>query len=238
MFRVFSDVKRMSNRATPNPQQDSTMDEILASIRKLISEDPPPQEPAKRLQMASLPQAQLIPDQAKPRVVVPVPAAAPIPTVTPTSVVDLNVLDLTDELNDEDSAQVVRVAPATAAPAIEDNLIFQPVEAPAKMREELSTDDDLISDNTRDAMGRAFANIDGRAPHVALQGGNIESIFAEAVQQAFRPALTEWIDGHSNDVMDQLRPLIRAWMDEHLPPLIESAVVKEIARAAQRARKP
>jgi cell pole-organizing protein PopZ len=70
-----------------------------------------------------------------------------------------------------------------------------------------------------------------------LQGGNIESIFAEAVQRAFRPALTEWIDGHSNDVMDQLRPLIRAWMDEHLPPLIESAVVKEIARAAQSARK-
>jgi cell pole-organizing protein PopZ len=36
--------------------------------------------------------------------------------------------------------------------------------------------------------------------------------------------------------MDQLRPLIRAWMDEHLPPLIEAAVIKEITRAA--ARKP
>jgi hypothetical protein len=62
MFRVFSDVKRMSNRATPNPQQESTTEEILASIRKLISEDPLPQEPATRLQMTSVPRAQLIPD--------------------------------------------------------------------------------------------------------------------------------------------------------------------------------
>jgi uncharacterized protein len=213
------------------------MEDILASIRKIISEDPTPQQPAKLLQKTSVPKAQLIPDQPKPRVVVPAPAATLIPTVAP--LVDLNVLDLTEEVHDEDSAQTVRVAPATAEPAIED-VIFQRVEAPAKMPKELSTqdDDDLISDSTRDAMGRAFANTNGRAPHVALKDGTIEVIFAEAVQQAFHPALTDWIDGHTNEVMDQLRPLIRAWMDEHLPPLIEAAVVKEIARANQRARKP
>jgi hypothetical protein len=75
---VFSDAKRMSNRATPNPQQESTMEEILASIRKVISEDPPPQEAAKVVRKTSVPKAQVIPDRPKPRVVVTVPAAAPV----------------------------------------------------------------------------------------------------------------------------------------------------------------
>ena len=214
------------------------MEEILASIRKIISEDQPP-EAGKPAAKASAPKPQPIPDPPKPRVVVPIPA----PIVAAAPVAELDVLDLTDEVDDEDAAPPVRLAPAAAAPVIEDDVIFQNIEAAPKMPElstsELSADDDdLISDNTRHAMGRAFSNMNGHAPHVALKGGNVESIFAEAVQQAFRPALTEWIDDHSSDVMDQLRPLIRAWMDEHLPPLIEAAVVKEIARAAQRARKP
>ena len=100
-------------------------------------------------------------------------------------------------------------------------------------------DNDLISDTTRHAMGRAFAGLNGRSnPDVTPKNGSVEAIFADAVQQAFRPVLKEWVDDHSEDVMEQLRPLIRAWMDEHLPPLIEAAVMKEILRAADRARKP
>jgi cell pole-organizing protein PopZ len=118
---------------------------------------------------------------------------------------------------------------------IEDDVIFQNIEPVSRVKER-PMDDDFISDTTRSAMGRAFANLNGQAPQVTLKGGSIESIFADAVQQAFRPALKEWIDDHSDDMMDQLRPLIRAWMDEHLPPLIEAAVIKEISRAA--ARKP
>ena len=100
-------------------------------------------------------------------------------------------------------------------------------------------DDDFVSDTTRHAVGRAFANLDGGPrPQFAFRTGSIEDIFAEAVQDAFRPALKEWIDEHSQEVMDQLRPLIRAWMDEHLPPLVQAAVAKEITRAADKARKP
>ena len=84
-------------------------------------------------------------------------------------------------------------------------------------------------------MGRTFANLNGgHAPPVALKGGSIETIFSDAVQNAFRASLKEWVDDHSDEVMDQLRPLIRAWMDEHLPPLVEAAVIKEIGRAASR----
>ena len=217
----------MSSQANTNPQTEPTMEEILASIRKIISEDQPA-EGAK--------------PTARPASAKPVPVAEPAPAraaPAPAAEADLDVLDLTDEIPDEEPP--VRVAPRVApppsapAPAIENDVIFQNIEPVAPRIKERTMDDDFISDTTRSAMGRAFQNMNGgQAPQVALKGGSIEAIFADAVQQAFRPALKEWVDDHSNDIMDQLRPLIRAWMDEHLPPLIEAAVIKEISRAAMR----
>ena len=219
----------MSSQANTNSQTEPTMEEILASIRKIISEDQPAEGAKPAAARAAPP---------KPAPIEPAPARA-----APAAVADLDVLDLTDEIPDEDPPPV-RAAPRMAqqpvpapepAPAIENDVIFQNIEPAAPRIKERTMDDDFISDSTRSAMGRAFQNMNGgQTPQVALKGGSIEAIFSEAVQQAFRPALKEWVDDHSNDIMDQLRPLIRAWMDEHLPPLIEAAVIKEICRAAMR----
>ena len=220
----------MSSQANTNPQTEPTMEEILASIRKIISED----QPAEGAKPAT---ARPAPAKAAPIVEAAPARAAPAPAAA----ADLDVLDLTDEIPDEEPPPV-RMAPRVApqpvpapAPAIENDVIFQNIEPAAPRIKEHAMDDDFISDSTRSAMGRAFQNMNGaQAPAVTLKGGSIEAIFSEAVQQAFRPALKEWVDDHSNDIMDQLRPLIRAWMDEHLPPLIEAAVIKEISRAAMR----
>ena len=232
----------MSSQANVNPQTEPTMEEILASIRKIISEDQPAEVAKPAAQAAKAAPAKPLPVP----VVEPVVARVAAPAA---QAGELDVLELTEEVHEEGAPepvpapvrmpepvpQPVRAAPPMPAPPIEDDVIFQNIEPVSRVKER-PMDDDLISDTTRSAMGRTFANLNGQAPQVALKGGSIEAIFAEAVQQAFRPALQEWIDDHSNDVMDQLRPLIRAWMDEHLPPLIEAAVAKEIARAA--ARKP
>jgi cell pole-organizing protein PopZ len=219
----------MSSQVNTNPQTEPTMEEILASIRKIISED----QPAEGAKPAATRPA---PAKATPAV-----EAAPAKAAAAPAAADLDVLDLTDEIPEEEPSPV-RAAPRMAPPpvpepapepVIEDDVIFQNIEPAARIKER-TMDDDLISDSTRSAMGRAFQNLNGQTPPVTLKGGSIEAIFAEAVQQAFRPALKEWVDDHSNDIMDQLRPLIRAWMDEHLPPLIEAAVIKEISRAATR----
>jgi cell pole-organizing protein PopZ len=218
----------MMSQANANQQTEPTMEEILASIRKIISEDQP----------ADGPKAAAKPAPVKAAVAVePAPARAAAPA--PAAAVDLDVLELTDEIPDEEPP--VRAAPRmappspTPAPAIENDVIFQNIEPVAPRTRERTMDDDFISDTTRSAMGRAFHTMNGsQPPQVSLKGGSIEAIFADAVQQAFRPALKEWVDDHSSDIMDQLRPLIRSWMDEHLPPLIEAAVIKEISRAAMR----
>jgi cell pole-organizing protein PopZ len=218
-----------SQAASPQSQTQTepTMEEILASIRKIISED----QPGDGAKLAVRP----TPLKAQPSAVTAL-AAAPA--------ADLDVLDLTDEIPDDPPIEAMTasapmpVLVPTPALAIENDVIFQAIE-PDPLSKEPPMDNDLISDTTRHAMGRALANLNGRSgPDVAPKNGSVESIFADAVQQAFRPVLKEWVDEHSEDVMEQLRPLIRAWMDEHLPPLIEAAVMKEILRAADRARKP
>jgi uncharacterized protein len=212
--------ERMSSQANSNQQDEPTMEEILASIRKIISDDQPSDgktvaRPAVRPQPMVAPEPAAVAQAAE-------PAA------------DLDVLDLTDEVAD-DAPQAVTIAPPAPVAAMKTEVAVASTE-PVSSITESTMDHDLVSESTRHAMGKAFANTNGQAPQVALKNGSIESIFADAVQQAFRPALKEWVEDHSADVMDQLRPLIRAWMDEHLPSLIQAAVVKEIARAA--ARKP
>jgi len=210
----------MSSQANSNQQNEPTMEEILASIRKIISEDQPSDGKSAARPAPAKPQPALAAEVA----VVRVAAAA---TAT-----ELDVLDLTDEVPEDDAIEAVSIAASAPASAIGNGAMAQSTEPVSNVKE--GPMDDFVSDTTRQAMGKAFANVNGQTPSVSLKGGSVEAIFADAVQQAFRPALKEWVDDHSADVMDQLRPLIRAWMDEHLPSLIEAAVVKEIARAARK----
>ncbi len=201
--------------AVANPQHEPTMEEILASIRKIISEDQPePEKPA----VAQPVLRQVVPDPK------PQPAA------------EMDVLELTEEVKDEQSA----AAATPRAKAVDDDITFETIETPQKKTGEPAMDtdtDSLISDSTRSAVGRAFAGIDKNSEHSAPSGGSIESIFVQAVQNAFSPTLQDWVDTHQNEIMDKLKPLIREWMDENLPPLVATAVAKEIGRASGRTRK-
>jgi hypothetical protein len=185
------------------------MEEILASIRKIISEDQTEEKPA---------------DGAS-----PVQAVASAPADQAAGG-EADVLELTEELSEEEPEPPV---PEPAA-QIEDDIAFESVEAEPKVEAPM---DDLISDSARSAMDRAFAHLDrgGRelaAPAAAATGGTLDALFLRAIQDAFTPTLLEWVEGHHAEILEQMKPLIRDWMDENLPSLIEAAVTKEISRAA------
>ncbi len=208
-----------------NPQHEPTMEEILASIRKIISEDQPEAKPA------SPPAPQPVPLRAVAAQPAPAPAPVPAAAPAPQPSAELDVLELTEEVHDD--APVMPAA--TPAPAVENDVVFETIEAPPK--EDLSPkdadNDDFISSSTRSLVTRAFATMD-KAPveYKAPPAGTLDWLFVQAVQSAFQPTLKDWVDGHNSEIMNSLKPLIRAWMDEHLPPLIEAAVTKEITRAA------
>jgi cell pole-organizing protein PopZ len=194
--------------SSANPQHEPTMEEILASIRKIISEDQTEPEKSATAPSAAAPEAA---------------ASAAAPQV------EADVLELTEEVHEEISAPPV----PEPVPPIENDIAFESVEAESKE----PPMDDLISDTTRSAMDRAFAHLDrgGKelaGPAAAAGGGTLDSLFLRAIQDAFTPTLLEWVDSHHAEILDEMKPLIRDWMDDNLPSLIEAAVTKEIARSA------
>jgi uncharacterized protein len=208
-----------------NPQHEPTMEEILASIRKIISEDQP--EPAKPAAGASE-QAQESSQKSEPE-----------------------VLDLTDEIGEDGS---IRPVSAQAQPSgnvppsrqYDQDVQFANIDEPPETQrasDSLMDPDDLISDSTRSAVGRVFDSLDddepatSRAAMPSVSGNSVEAVFQRAILQAFEPTLQQWVDGHQSDILNGLKPIIREWMDQNLPPLIEAAVHQEISRAVRSRRR-
>ena len=190
------------------------MEEILASIRKIISEDQPEPAKAKGADSASK-------------------AVSPF---------EPEILDLTDEVMDEMPSAPVTKPAIPPSRDFENDIAFQNIEdlpETQKASTAVTNPDELISDSARNALGRVFENLDEpaqtRAPRAP--GGSVEAVFERAVQEALEPVLQKWVNSNTDDVMQRLRPLILEWMDENLPPLIEAAVQKEIARAVKTRRR-
>ncbi len=191
--------------SSTNTQHEPTMEEILSSIPKNISEN---QEPAK-------------PPPPPPLRAVPSAPAAPPPVA---QAAESDVLELTEEVHDE----VAPAPPPVAAPSEPENdVVFEALET--TKAEPAMTQTDLISDTTRNALGRSFANLSGDASN-APTGGTIEAIFTRAIHEAFVSTLKEWVDAHHGEILNELKPMIRSWMDENLPPLIQAAVASELGR--------
>ena len=202
----------------PNAQHEPTMEEILASIRKIISEDQP--DAAKAAAPAAAPPP------------APAPSPTPVRSALENAQSETDVLELTDEVRDEEPPVPEPAPPAPEpGPPIENDVVFQNIEA----EPEPEPMDDLISDSTRSAVGRAFAGLgmdpDQVAP--AAGGGNtLEALFLKAIHDAFTPVLQEWVDNHYDEVLERMKPIIREWMDDNLPALVEATVAKEIRAAA------
>lgn len=216
-----------------NPQHEPTMEEILASIRKIISEDATAEPPAA----------------ASPR-----PAAV----VAAASAEAEDVLELTEVFAEEPTPaprQEDAPAPVSIKP---DEIIFQSIEEPQMSEpvyarpepartEEPPAASDIFSDKTRKALDDAFASIEqedaeapaGRAPPAPvapLDGASLEALFDRAVRETFDPVLRGWLGEHADAIVDRMKPVIREWMDEHFPSMLEEAVRNEVARVAKTRR--
>jgi len=198
-----------------NPQHEPTMEEILASIRKIISEDTPEAAPPAPTPMP--------------------PPPAPVPEHE-------DVLELTQEVEAVVPAPAPAAPPAPQrAPAPAEDIVFQNV-APAPAAPEHS---DIFSDHTRKAMEDAFNSIPDEdepappqpahapAPVPPVDGATVESVFERAVRDSFEPVLQKYLSDNSAAVIERMKPLIREWMDEHFPALLEGAVRAEVERVVK-----
>ena len=206
-----------------SPQHEPTMEEILASIRKIISEDNPP--------------------EAAPAAAAPKPVAAPAPAPEPVQQPEMEVLELTQEVAEPPAPEPVP-EPPQAEEIIEeksDEIVFEPITA----REPAPTpasENDIFSDRTRQALEDTFDSLPdgsdepvarpGRAA-TAADGSSVESVFERAVRESFEPVLQQYLADNSQVVIERMKPLIREWMDEHFPALLEGAVRAEVERVVK-----
>jgi cell pole-organizing protein PopZ len=189
------------------------MEEILASIRKIISEDAP--------EAAAPPAPQTFP-----------PAPQPVHD---------DVLELTQEV--EAPAPVPPPPPAPKpAPAVVEEIVFQSV-APAPTATEHSDifsdrtrkvmEDTFNSIPDEDEPAPAPAPVRAAAPRPSVESSTVESVFERAVRESFEPVLQQYLSDNSAVVIERMKPLIREWMDEHFPALLEGVVRAEVERVVK-----
>lgn len=190
-------------------EQEPSIEEILESIRQIISDDgaapaaeaggelktaAPPVEPPKTLNMAT-------PEEPKTKGVLSQPPPAPVDTGGE------DVLELTDKVESD--------LVLTAQP--------EPVDKPGTLdlTEKPMTDNapsTLMSDQTADAATEAFAK---------LLAGNI-AVEHEVVGRVGKVTL--------EDIARELmRPMLKSWLDQNLTGIIEKMVQKEIEKLSRRA---
>lgn len=208
---------------------EPTMEEILASIRRIISDDEPTPSkpaakaadvPAKSPSQKSEPVAPAAEPEPEPEVAMadlaqddidamfaamdasPAPEPAPKPApASPVKLVedDLDVLELTEE--------VVEKPEPAPAPVLR-SLAPAPSQPAPRMADEA---DRLLSPGADEAVQAAF----GTLANTILAGS------ARTLDDIVR---------------DMLRPMLKAWLDDNLPPLVERLVRQEIERVARGGR--
>jgi len=191
-----------------NPQHEPTMEEILASIRKIISEDSSSEPPPAPVQAA--------PEPVK---------AAPEP----------EVLELTQAIEEPPPAPPVpKPADEIIFQTIEETAVA-PV--PAHSSEGIFSDktrkvlDDAFANLEPAAEAPAAKPATGPLPSV--EGVGVEAVFDRAVRETFDPVLGKWLGDNADAIVDRMKPVIREWLDEHFPAMLEEAVRSEVARVVK-----
>ena len=203
----------------PEKEDEPSMEEILASIRRIISEDD---------------------EEAKPEEADAEPAPEPEPEPEPEPApVEEEVLELTeDDLEEASQDDIDNMF--DSVDETEDELVLEeePEEEPdPEPTPEVEEAPEPIVD------ANDTIEIDDVDP---AEGDDIlisENVSSEIQGQfdALSALLTTGYQGSGNTLEDLvrelLRPMLKHWLEENLPPLAERMVAKEIARLA-RTKKP
>jgi uncharacterized protein len=188
---------KQTGAAAARPQEPS-MEEILASIRRIIADDGEPEPPEP------------------PRPVRAAPAAA-LPTLE---------LQERDEGLDP-AARAASVRPAATMPA--------PVRegTPVGDGTEETTDVNAVHDTEPAPPPHSKEpQRTGPSPE-ALLSGEADAHVSRAFNRLATTVLTNNARTLEDLVKDLLRPMLKAWLDDNLPPLVERLVRAEIERVAR-----
>jgi cell pole-organizing protein PopZ len=183
------------------------MEEILASIRRIISEDDAPAETAEPEAHAApepaappppAPEPELEPIAFAPEPPPPEPAPAPIAAHEPE-----DVLELTDRVREpaETHGDVDVYAPEPPR--------SEPPRPEPAWHAPIAEEEPLIAAHAADSAAFAFGRL-AQTVSMPAGGRSLEDV-----------------------VRELLRPMLKAWLDEHLPEIVQARVDAEVERISR-----
>ncbi len=199
--------------------QEPSMEEILASIRRIISEDGTPEDQAAKAEPApAAPAAAPAPPPAAAAAAAPPPPPpAPAPAAMAAAPIPDDVLELTEPMD-----EVVNLAPPEderVPPLFDEQRGREAPPPPPPPPQPRMPFDGLVSPPQADQTVSSFSNL-----HDALSG-------PETPIGAGYKTLEQM-------TVEVMRPMLKDWLDTHLPSMVERLVQEEIERMVHRATQP
>jgi cell pole-organizing protein PopZ len=245
----------------PAKVQEPSMEEILASIRRIIADDeakppaaekPPAPEPAKPV-MAAPAKPAAVQDLAPPKAAAaakpaPIPAPAPAPPPPAAAPAANNNQDDIDALlaglDDATSAEEIRPAPVEPAEPevleLTDDMAVPTPPPPRPSFQKMEPRDDI--EFAESAASRAVHRQPAYEPPVfdppmPPQQPILSQSTVSAVESAFNTLAHTVLSNNARTLEDlvkeMLRPMLKAWLDDNLPGLVERIVKAEIERVSR-----
>ena len=208
--------------------QEPSMEEILASIRRIISEDGEPKEepaaPAVNGHAAEevedddalvltdmvVGESNVVELKEEAAPVAPPPPAkaeapAPQPMPEPEPLPEPAAAAPPESATDIEF-DVVEPAPAAQASAIDDGEPVQPSRPSPSEAAEVPMDSDLISPDVAAASAATMAQLMAKKPQVSQsRATSLDGLLVETlVRQAIEPMLKDWLDEHLQEIVERL----------------------------------
>jgi uncharacterized protein len=222
----------------PAKSQEPSMEEILASIRRIIADDDASKSPPKPAEAPRpLSRGAASPSHPSAPAHEPEPSASAMEAededLAESSLQDPDILDLTESM----------AAPAAAEAAPE------PEPASAAIAESFPHSGDAeseaaafdVSDESAASPSSGSDKMDEQArvgiPGVSDRGQLLSNATAAAVDSAFNALAQTVLVNNSRTLEDlvreMMRPMLKTWLDDNLPRLVERLVRGEIERVAR-----
>ena len=241
----------------PAKVQEPSMEEILASIRRIIADDEAKPPPAEKDQAAEPPKAEKpAPAPVKPAPVAamtdippskiapaaPAKAAPPHPAPPPPAPVVSNNQDdidaLLSGLDEATSPEEIR-PPQPEAEVFEltDEMAMPSVAPPQPSFQRVEPQDDI--EFTESAASRAINRQPAYDPpsFEAPSQAILSQSTVSAVESAFNTLAHTVLSNNARTLEDlvkeMLRPMLKSWLDDNLPGMVERIVKAEIERVSR-----
>lgn len=208
--------------------QEPSMEEILASIRRIIADDESktrPPEPPKSAPAAAPPGPAPPPPETPESAPEYAPAPPPETGAIPSGRDDEAAKD-SDEATDDGVADVLDLTESTAASAPHPP-VFRSIE---RQSDVFFTDDA----EPAPAPGTDEPARSGREPGESqLMSSSTSAAVDAAFNKLAHTVLTQNARTLEDLVTEMMRPMLKAWLDENLPGLVERVVRAEIERVSR-----